>query len=86
VPQSRPNPPKERTIAVIHRTDPQHLRSLLILLTVALAIATALAVYFAATRTSAVTGDTDRVSSETNVEQDSGQLVDAPCWRPNLPC
>lgn len=86
MPQSRPIRRRRAPWPSSTRTDPQHLRSLLILLTVALAIATALAVYFAATRTSAVTGDTDRVSSETNVEQDSGQPVDAPCWRPNVPC
>ncbi len=66
-------------MAVIHRPDPQFFRSVVILLTVALMIATALAVYFAATRTSIA------IDSGTTPPPSVGQQ-DPPCWAQNVPC
>ncbi len=69
-------------MTTIQRGDVRQYGVVLIVLTAALAIATALAVYFAATRTSAPAGDFDSgPASPPSVGQQ-----DEPCWRPNVPC
>ncbi len=67
-------------MAVIHRADPQFFRLALIMLTVALAIATALAIYFAATRTSTVSDDSGSPAPPSVGQQGE------PCWATNVPC
>jgi len=69
-------------MTTIQRGDVRQYRLVLIVLTTALAIATALAVYFAATRTSATAGDSDSGP----VSPPSVGQQDEPCWRPNVPC
>lgn len=75
-------------MTTLQGTDFRHYRLVLALLTTALAIAIALAVFFAVTRTSAVAGDGNigPSSQSTEEQQDAGIPVDAPCWRVNVPC
>ncbi len=69
-------------MTTIQRGDVRQNRLVLIVLTTALAIATALAVYFAATRISVTAGDSDSGP----VSPPSVGQQDEPCWRPNVPC
>jgi len=66
-------------MTVLNRVDPRQFRLVLLVLTTALVVATALAVYFATTRTSTVTSDSPGAPPSVGQQ-------DAPCSRPNVPC
>lgn len=72
-------------MTALNRVDPRQFRLVVLVLTTALVVAAALAVYFATTRTSTVTSDSPGAFSPSIGQQDAACLRPNG-MRPNIPC